>query len=125
MRSLDFCRTLWLSGLPQNLARRSRRLCRAPHDEKSGFSCFCHQRATGASCGRGYILADQRPVSVRTGGLARAGERCFAFFCVQIPKSSRFFMIRFFLSSRSIRRGVPSLSCRASSTLQPELVEVL
>ena len=27
-----------------------------------------------------YISAEQRPVSVRTGGLSVAGERCFAFF---------------------------------------------
>ena len=37
--------------------------------------------ATSAPCGRGFILAEQRPVSVRTGGLLCAGERCSAFFC--------------------------------------------
>ena len=37
--------------------------------------------ATGAPRGRGFILAEQRPVSVRTGGLSLAGERCSAFFC--------------------------------------------
>ena len=29
----------------------------------------------------GYISAEQRPVSVRTGGLLSAGERCSVFFC--------------------------------------------
>ena len=28
-----------------------------------------------------YISAEQRPVSVRTGGLSVAGERCSVFFC--------------------------------------------
>ena len=28
-----------------------------------------------------YISAEQRPVSVRTGGLSTAGERCSVFFC--------------------------------------------
>ena len=37
--------------------------------------------ATSAPRGRGFILAEQRPVSVRTGGLSLAGERCSAFFC--------------------------------------------
>ena len=32
-----------------------------------------------------YISAEQRPVSVRTGGLSTAGERCFAFFCTRNP----------------------------------------
>ncbi len=39
--------------------------------------------ATSVPFGRvfGYTSAEQRPVSVRTGGLSRAGERCSAFFC--------------------------------------------
>lgn len=76
------------SGDPKDRVRRIRRLCAAPQREKSGLSCFCQQSATGASYGRCYISAEQRPVSVRTGGLTRAGERCFAFFCVQIPKQT-------------------------------------
>ena len=34
---------------------------------------------------RCYKLAEQRPVSVRTGGLSWAGERCSAFFVFQSP----------------------------------------
>lgn len=41
-----------------NYHRRIRRLCRAPHGEKCGFSCFCHQ---STSLGVGYILAKRRP----------------------------------------------------------------
>lgn len=73
-----------------NKARRHRRLCRAPHGEKSGLFCFVSIPATGASCERRYILAERRPVSARTGGLALAGERRSAFFCAfKIPKQSR------------------------------------
>ena len=34
-----------VSGMVEapNNTRRNRRLCRAPHGEKSGFSCSCHQ----------------------------------------------------------------------------------
>ena len=44
--------------------------------------------ATSAPRGRGFILAEQRPVSVRTGGLSTAGERCSAFLFsnIQIPE---------------------------------------
>lgn len=73
-----------------NKARRHRRLCRAPHGEKCGLFCFVSIPATGASCERRYILAERRPVSARTGGLALAGERRSAFFCAfKIPKQSR------------------------------------
>lgn len=73
-----------------NKARRHRRLFRAPHGEKSGLFCFVSIPATGASCERRYILAERRPVSARTGGLALAGERRSAFFCAfKIPKQSR------------------------------------
>lgn len=76
-----------------NKARRHRRLCRAPHGEKSGLFCFVSIPATGASCERRYILAERRPVSARTGGLALAGERRSAFFCAfKIPKQSRYSM---------------------------------
>ena len=58
------------SGVP-NRKRRICRLCAAPQREKNGY-LYCHCE-----------LAEQRPVSVRTGGLLRAGERCFAFFVFQ------------------------------------------
>lgn len=83
-----------VSGMVEapNTVRRNRRLYRAPHDEKSGLFCFCQHNATGASCG-GYILAERRPVSARTGGLTVAGERRFAFFyAFKTPKHSRCFM---------------------------------
>lgn len=92
------------AGLPQNRVRRNRRLYLSPQfGKKCGLSCFVSKPATGASCGWCYILAGQRPVSVRTGGLTRAGERCPAFFCTQPPKPCRFPMLRFFLSSRYLR----------------------
>ena len=80
-----------VSGMVEapNRVRRNRRLCRAPHGEKSGLFCFCQHNATGAFCG-GYISAERRPVSARTGGLTLAGERRSAFFCAfKPPKQSR------------------------------------
>lgn len=68
------------SGDPKDRVRRIRRLCAAPQREKSGLSCLCHQCTSVTTAGCGYISAEQRPVSVRTGGLIWAGERCFAFF---------------------------------------------
>lgn len=83
-----------VSGMVEapNRVRRHRRLYRAPHGEKSGLFCFCQHNATGAFCG-GYISAERRPVSARTGGLTLAGERRSAFFCAfKTPKQSRCFM---------------------------------
>lgn len=83
-----------VSGMVEapNRVRRHRRLCRAPHGEKSGLFCFCQHNATGAFCG-GYISAERRPVSARTGGLTLAGERRSAFFCAfKTPKQSRCLM---------------------------------
>ena len=53
-------------------------LSRPHREQKSGFSCSCHLRTPE---GYGYISARRRPVSVRTGGFFRAGERSLAFFC--------------------------------------------
>lgn len=83
-----------VSGMVEapNRVRRHRRLYRAPHGEKSGLFCFCQHNATGAFCG-GYISAERRPVSARTGGLTLAGERRSAFFCAfKTPKQSRCLM---------------------------------
>ena len=46
-----------VSGMVEapNNTRRNRRLCRAPHGEKSGLFCFVSIPATGASCERRYI----------------------------------------------------------------------
>ena len=49
-----------------------------PHTAKiAAFSTS----ATSAPLGCRYISAEQRPASVRTGGLLSAGERCSVFFC--------------------------------------------
>lgn len=108
---------------PKDLERRIRRLCHSSQNgKKCGHSCFCQQPAIGAPYERRSILVEQRPVSVRTGGLSRAGERCSAFFCVQIPKTRGVFMLRFLFSSRWTRfqyRLVASLQfflCRAAAT---------
>ena len=47
-------------------------------EQKSGFFHSCHPRTPE---GYGYISARRRPVSARTGGFFRAGERSLAFFC--------------------------------------------
>ncbi len=61
-----------------NSERPCRSLCQCPHaGTNRGVFCFCHHNA---SYGVSYELAEQRPVSVRTGGHSEAGERCFAFF---------------------------------------------
>lgn len=49
------------SGLPQTVEGVTDALSSPKLVQKSGHFCFCHQRATGVSCGRGYILAEQRP----------------------------------------------------------------
>lgn len=65
--------------------RPCRSLCQRPcAGVNRGFFCFCHQCT---SKGVGYELAEQRPVSVRTGGLSTAGERCSVFFVSSNPKS--------------------------------------
>lgn len=79
LRPLTRALALGMVETPNNV-RRNRRLCRAPHGEKSGLFCFVSTSATGASCRRRYILAKRRPVPARAGGLTLAGERRFAFF---------------------------------------------
>ena len=70
-----FCRNL---NFPKD-ERPCRSLCQRPRAGMNrGVFCFCHQRT---SLGDVYKLAEQRPVSVRTGGLSSAGERCSVFFC--------------------------------------------
>ena len=68
-----FCRNLMFPKL-----RRLADAFAVPHTVKiAAFSVS----ATNAPLGCRYILAEQRPVSVRTGGLLSAGERCSVFFC--------------------------------------------
>lgn len=113
MLNLDFLCRVWLAGIPQNITRRIRRLCHSPQfGKKSGLSCFCQQPARGIPFERSSILAEQRPASVRTGGLVMAGERCSAFFCVQTPKHHRYFMSDFLIFRRFLRLPYRSLSLR-------------
>ncbi len=68
-----FCRNLMFPKL-----RRLADAFAVPHTVRiAAFSVS----ATNAPPGCRYILAEQRPVSVRTGGLLSAGERCSVFFC--------------------------------------------
>ena len=70
---------------------------------KSGLFCFVSNPATGASCGRCYILAEHVSDSVRAGRPCLGRGACSVFFCAPIPKQDRFPMIRFILSSRFLR----------------------
>ena len=65
--------------------RRSRRLCRAPHGEKSGLFIL----ATSAPRGRGYILARRRPDVRETQAASTAGERRLASFFVTTTNSQQ------------------------------------
>ena len=70
-----FCRTL----KSPNTKRPCRSLCQRP---RAGANLGVFSFLPSARLyGQRYILAEQRPVSVRTGGLFVAGERCSAFFC--------------------------------------------
>ena len=92
------------SGLPQTVEGVTDALSSPKLVQKSGHFCFCHQRATGVSCGRGYILAEQRPgVRETPAALHWPGSVVSAFFCAQLPKQCRCHMLRFFLSSRFLR----------------------
>ena len=93
------------AGLPQTTQGVADAF-RVPHTlEKSGHFCFCHQLATGVPCGRGYILAEQRPdVRETQAALCRPGSVVLPFFCALQPlKLHRCSMLRFFLSSRYLR----------------------
>ena len=76
------------SDLPQNVGRRSRRLCRAPHGEKSGFSCFVSNPATGASCGRCYILTGHVLMFVRLRRPCVGRGACPVFFCAHFQNNT-------------------------------------
>ena len=65
--------------------RRNRRLCRAPHGEKSGLFVL----ATSAPRGRGYILARRRPDVRETQAASTAGERRLASFFVTTTNSQQ------------------------------------
>ena len=70
-----FCRKL---EFPKE-ERPCRSLYQRPRaGENRGVFCLCHLRT---SWGDVYKSAEQRPVSVRTGSLSSAGERCSVSFC--------------------------------------------
>lgn len=94
-----------------------------PHTvEKSGHFCFVSNPASGVSSGRCYILTEHVLMFVRLRRPSLSRGTCSVFFCVQNPKSMRFHMFRFLLSSRWTRfqyRLVSSLQsflCRAAAT---------
>ena len=69
--------------------RRNRRLCRAPHGEKSGLFVL----ATSAPRGRGYILARRRPdVRETQAALLGPGSVVSRPFLFKPPKPSRWLM---------------------------------
>ncbi len=75
-----------------------------PHTvEKSGHFCFVSNPASGVSSGRCYILTEHVLMFVRLRRPSLSRGACSVFFCVQNPKSMRFHMLRFFLSSRYLR----------------------
>lgn len=114
----------WLgnSELP-NYVRRSRRLCRAPHVEKSGFSCFLpplHPLAFMGLWGCGYILAENNVLMfarLRRPYVSRGA--LFPPFFVPNPQLRRCIMLRFFLSSHflRLRYRLQSLAERSASIL--------
>ena len=110
------------SEVPQNLVRRSRRLCRAPHVEKSGFSRFLpplHLLAVWPLGLRLHIGGKQRPdVRETQAALRGPGSLVSAFFVAQFLKSRRCIMLRFFLpvSSGSVTVCLP---CSLVSSARP------
>ena len=62
-----------------NTERPCRSLCQRPRAgvNRGAFLFLPSAHLLGVE----YISAEQRPVSVRTGGLSVAGERCSVFFC--------------------------------------------
>jgi hypothetical protein len=111
------------AGLPQTVEGVADALFSPKLVQKSGHFCFCHQRATGASCGRGYILAGQRPgVRETPAAFDGPGSVVLPFFVPSPLKNVEVPMFRFLLSSRWTRfqyRLVSSLQsflCRAAAT---------
>lgn len=111
------------AGLPQTVEGVADALSSPKLVQKSGHFCFCHQRATGASCGRGYILVEQRPdVRETRAAFDGPGSVVLPFFVPFPLKPSRFPMLRFLLSSRWTRfqyrlvSSLRSILCRAAAT---------
>lgn len=103
MRSLDFCRALWLSEGPQTKQGVTDAFP-VPHTvEKSGHFCFVSNPASGVPSGRCYILTEHVLMFVRLRRPCFGRGACSVFFYASIPKQSRCHMLRFFLSSRYLR----------------------
>ena len=104
---LTFAPWLGNSGVPQNLARRIRRLCLSPRlAKRADFLVSCHHCTlwpTWAYWDCGYILAEQRPGVRETPAALRGPGSVVLPFFVPNPKPRRCIMLRFFLSSRFLR----------------------
>lgn len=115
----------WLgnSELPQNLARRIRRLCLSPRlAKRADFLVSCHHCTlwpTWAYWDCGYILAEQRPGVRETPAALRGPGSVVLPFFVPNPKPRRCIMLRFLLSSRflRLRYRLNSLAERLASIL--------
>lgn len=83
-----------VSGMVEapNKARRNRRLCRAPHGEKSGLFCFVSIPATGASCERCYISTGHVQYPRGLAALLWPGSVSRLFLYPQSLKQSRCLM---------------------------------
>ena len=83
-----------VSGMVEapNNVRRNRRLCRAPHGEKSGLFCFVSIPATGASCERRYISTGHVQYPRGLAALRWPGSVSRLFLCLQSLKQRRCLM---------------------------------
>ncbi len=93
-----------------NKARRSRRLCRAPHGEKSGLFRFVSIPATGVSCERRYISTGHVQYPRGLAALLWPGSVSRLFLCLQSLKQSRCFMYSIPLFRAASCGGRASLS---------------
>ncbi len=82
---------LGMVEFPNNV-RRNRRLCRAPHGEKSGLFCFVSIPATGASCERRYISTGHVQYPRGLAALRWPGSVSRLFLCLQSLKQRRCLM---------------------------------
>lgn len=100
---------LGMVEFPNNV-RRNRRLCRAPHGEKSGLFCFVSIPATGASCERRYISTGHVQYPRGLAALRWPGSVSRLFLCLQSLKQSRCFMYSIPLFRAASCGGRASLS---------------
>ena len=83
-----------VSGMVEapNNTRRNRRLCRAPHGEKSGLFRFVSIPATGVSCERRSILTGHLQYPRGLAASDWPGRVSRLFLRLQNPKQVRWFM---------------------------------